>query len=449
MWLSIETASGAPREVEVKGERLVIGRDPSCDIVIDDEELSRQHAELRTLPDGRLEIRDLDSQNGTFVGGVRIEGPATLEGGESLRLGKTEMLASREPGAAGRTKMASRTASAVSRGLQRAVQRATLLAVGAVAIAAIAVILAVSGVFSGDDDGERPLREIIADARPSTVLVIAYQEGSRTGNGTGWVLDAEEGLVVTNAHVVDAGETFQASTGDEEDVRAAEVVGVAPCDDLALLRLAETEGLETLPLGSQSELQQGDTVVALGFPGNASPQDELQSTSGEVSVVQQTYDIPDDPNVQLYPNVIQVTAAINPGNSGGPLVNAEGELVGVNTLIFRGQQGEVQGQGYAIGVDHAEEVLATLREGTSIGWMGFGFLAGSFGGLDVTATVAGTSADEVGIGPGVNLTSIGGTRVNTFRDYCEAVEGTESGDEVEIVGSVQGSPTQRGTLTFE
>src|ERR687892_12327 len=96
MWLSISTEGGPERKLEVKGERLVIGRDPACDIAIDDEELSPRHAELRALRDGRLELRDLDSSNGTFVGGLRIESPATLEGGERLRVGGSVIMVSRE-----------------------------------------------------------------------------------------------------------------------------------------------------------------------------------------------------------------------------------------------------------------------------------------------------------------------------------------------------------------
>ena len=142
----------------------------------------------------------------------------------------------------------------------------------------------------------------------------------------------------------------------------------SPCS-----RLRRPKGLESLKLGSQDSISQGDQVVAVGYPTNASPNDELQATEGIVSVVEQTFDVPNDPFVQLYPNVIQTDAPINPGNSGGPLIDSNGNLVGVNTLIFRGRRGEIEGQGYAIGVDRVAEVVEGLRDGDSQAWLGFAF----------------------------------------------------------------------------
>jgi S1-C subfamily serine protease len=438
MWLTIEVPSQPPLAVEVEGEVTTIGRDTSCDIVIADEEMSPRHAELRALPDGRLEIEDLDSRGGTWVGGVRLGGPATLEGGESLRIGRTNLTASLErPPPIDERPLSRREA------MQRLVtqsRRATVLSAAALAVAAIAVILAVAGVFSGtQEDNDLSPTEIVELARPSTAVVVALGGGSRSGNGTGWVLDAEEGLIVTNAHVVDAGETFQ--VGTQDDLSDAEVVGVAPCDDLAVLQVAETDGLEALTLGSQAEIAQGDPVVAVGYPTNASPDDELQVTEGIVSVVEQTFDVPQDPFVQLYPNVIQTDAPINPGNSGGPLLDSRGRLVGVNTLIFRGRRGEIEGQGYAIGVDRVEEVVSDLRDGDSLAWTGFAFRPlpeatasrqGLVPGLLVTAVVPGTPAEEAGLTAGGSIVvGVDGQPVASFREYCEAVE-NQNGEEVKF-----------------
>ena len=422
--------------VEVEGAS-VIGSDPSCDIVIADEEISPRHAELRKLADGRLEIEDLDTSSGTWVGGVKLGGPATLEGGERLRIGRTELVSSLERPDPSERALTRREA------MQRMVtesHRALILASAAVAIAVLAVVLAVAGVFSDERQAdELSPTEIVDLARPSTAIVVALGGGARSGNGTGWVLDAEEGLIVTNAHVIDAGETFQ--VGTEEALSDAEVVGVAPCDDLAVLRASETEGLESLELGSQDSVSQGDQVVAVGYPTNASPDDELQATEGIVSVVEQTFDVPNDPLVQLYPNVIQTDAPINPGNSGGPLIDSEGKLVGVNTLIFRGRRGEIQGQGYAIGVDRVSEVVADLREGDSQAWLGFAFRPlptqqatrqGLAPGLLVTAVVPGTPAADEGLVSGrAIVVGVNGDPVQSFREYCSAVEGL-NGETVEF-----------------
>ncbi len=431
MWLTIEVPSQAPLVVEVEGSRTTIGSDPGCDIVIADDEISPEHIACRKLEDGRLEVEDLDSRSGTWVGGVRLGGPATLEGGERLRIGRTDLISSLE--------RPDPTERVLSRreNLQRLVsqsRRATILATAAVAIAVIAVVLAAAGVFTDAGSEEvtelRP-SEIVDLARPGTALVVALGAGARNGNGTGWVLDAEEGLIVTNAHVVDAGESFQ--VGTEDKLVDAEVVGVAPCDDLAVLKASETEGLEAFELGSQDSLSQGDQVVAVGYPTNASPDDELQATQGIVSVVEQTFDVPNDPFVQLYPNVIQTDAPINPGNSGGPLIDSQGKLVGVNTLIFRGRRGEIEGQGYAIGVDRAADVVAGLRDGDSQAWLGFAFRPlsesealrqGVAPGLLVTTVVPGTPAAEEGlVGGNAIVVGVDGKPVASFREYCEAVEG--------------------------
>ena len=437
MWLTIEVPSEAPLVVEVEGAVSTIGSDPGCDIVISDDEISPSHLELRQLADGRLEIEDLDSRTGTWVGGVRLGGPATLEGGEQLRIGRTELTASLERPGPADDRALSRRAT-----LQRLVsqsRRATLLASAAVAIAALAVVLAAAGVFSAaESDGLSP-SEIVDLARPGTALVVTLGSGARSGNGTGWVLDAEEGLIVTNAHVIDAGESFQ--VGTEDRLSDADVVGVAPCDDLAVLRTTETAGLESLPLGSQDSISQGDQVVAVGYPGNASPDDELQVTEGIVSVVEQTFDVPSDPFVQLYPNMIQTDAPINPGNSGGPLIDESGNLVGVNTLIFRGRRGEIEGQGYAIGVDRVAEVVDDLREGDSQAWLGFAFRPlpeaeasrqGLAPGLLVTSVVPGTPAADEGLMSGrAIVVGVNGDPVQSFREYCEAVDG-RNGETVEF-----------------
>ena len=439
MWLTIEVPSQAPLVVEVTGERTTIGTDPGCDIMIADEEISPEHVELRELEDGRLEVEDLDSNGGTWVGGVRLGGPATLEGGERLRIGRTDLIASLE-----RPDPSERVLSR-RENLQRLVsqsRRATLLASAAIAIAGIAVVLAAAGVFSGgsgDESQELSAAEIVDLARTRTALVVALGAGARNANGTGWVLDAEAGLIVTNAHVVDAGETFQ--VGTEDNLADAEVVGVAPCDDLAVLKASETEGLKSFTLGTQDSLSQGDQVVAVGYPTNASPDDELQATEGIVSVVEQKFDVPNDPFVQLYPNVIQTDAPINPGNSGGPLIDDQGNLIGVNTLIFRGRRGEIEGQGYAIGVDRVAEVVTDLRGGDSQAWLGFAFRPlsetealrrGVAPGLLVTTVVPGTPAAEEGLfGGNAIVVGVGGQPVASFREYCEAVEGL-NGEKVEF-----------------
>jgi putative serine protease PepD len=166
---------------------------------------------------------------------------------------------------------------------------------------------------------------VVAETSPSTVLVRTSRAGTPTGTGSGWVLDAEAGLIVTNAHVVNQGSTVEVVGGGRE--RRATVEGVAVCADIALLRVRDGRGLRSARLRTDGRPQQGETVVALGFPSGGSQ--ALSSTTGVVSVARTVYSDP-SPDVPAYPDALQTDTALNPGNSGGPLVDLQGRVVGMN-----------------------------------------------------------------------------------------------------------------------
>jgi S1-C subfamily serine protease len=334
--------------------------------------------------------------------------------------------------------------------LRRSVRRATIIAsaAGVVAIGlGVVVILFVTGVLP--PGGQLSVSEVVDRVRPSTVLVISNQEGQPFAEGTGWVLDANEGLIVTAAHVVNEGTDWAIGVDGQE--RPAELVSVAPCEDLAVLRVSDTSGLVTLPMGSQSDLQQGDEVVALGFPVSASLEDTLASTTGNVSVVREVFRLP-ALDVPRYPNVVQTDAAINPGNSGGPLVDLEGRLVGVNVAVNRGDGGSIiEGQGYAVGVDRVRELLPDLRAGRSLGWMGFGLTyPEDVGALEVDTVVPGSPADEAGFGrePRFLVAIDGKSLDNTLRSYCDAVKGTGPGSEVQVDYVTESNESGSATVTM-
>jgi S1-C subfamily serine protease len=494
MWLTIRSGEDAGTTVEATGEEFVVGREDGCDLVVRDEKASRRHCALEALPDGRAILTDLGSSNGTFVDGQQIAQPTLLNGGEEIRVGATLITVSTAPGAAPGTPTtvepvhaepsspappaafppgapvppsrpsASPTPSRVERMLlRRSVRRAQILAgvAGAGVLVAVAVVLLfVTGVFGGGEK-QPSIPEIVAAVTPSTVLVNAIVGDQVVGGGTGWVLDAAQGLIVTNQHVVNAGSTFTIGVGTDE--RPAEVVGSAPCEDLAVLKVDDTTGLVTLPLGSQSELEQGDAVVALGYPANAALGADLAATTGVVSVVQTQFKL-DSLDVPRYPNVIQTDAAINPGNSGGPLVDLQKQLVGVNSAGITLLGGRtIQGQGYAIGVDRVKEITAGLRTGKSIGWTGMGFdypvdpasltdlgLPADTPGLVVAHVAKGSPAETAGFGQfPVLVLAINGTAVdNTLPSYCRAVRGIESGDTATFTVVAQGD-TQTQDIDVE
>jgi S1-C subfamily serine protease len=184
--------------------------------------------------------------------------------------------------------------------------------------------------------------------------------GSRVQSslGSGVVVGAD-GYILTNNHVV-TGEQQQrislrdlnitVSMGDRRDVPAA-LIGVDPATDLALLKI-DAKNLPTIPWGDSTKLKIAEWVLAIGNPF------ELNSTVtlGIVSATNRT-----NLGISAYEDFVQTDAAINPGNSGGALVNARGELVGINTVIFS-QSGGYQGIGFAVSSNLARRVLSDLRQ---------------------------------------------------------------------------------------
>lgn len=442
MWLTVRNGPRRGATAEIVDAAVVVGRDDDCDLVLEDLKSSRRHARLEPQPDGTVALRDLGSSNGTYVDGERVEA-AVLRGGEQLQFGDAVVTLSLEQPRTGRSTIlgsrlggVAQTPSAIHRAfVERSVRRATVLAGTAVAAVLVVTGLFLSGVISGG--GDSAVERVVSGAAPATVLVNVQRKGASAAGGSGWVLDAREGLIVTNAHVVNDGTRFR--VGVANSLRDARVVAVAPCDDLALLRLSDTSGLRALPLGTQSSLRPGETVVAVGYPSNASQAASLTSTSGVVSVVRTAYREP-ALDVPRYPNVVQTDAAINPGNSGGPLLDLQGRLVGVvsagRTLAPGGRI--IQGQGYAIGVDRVKEVLLTLRTGRSIGWSGLGFdypTAAELerddlpAGLVAAAAVDGTGAAKAGLGERRELLlSVNGAAVgNSLAGYCDVAGGLRSG----------------------
>jgi S1-C subfamily serine protease len=445
---------------EVAGDRFLIGRGSDCELTLADGEASRRHAVMRPQPDGSVVLEDLGSTNGTFVNGQRITGPVSLRGGERVRIGDTEM--NFVDSDAGKTQMSQQPAFAATPGagaagaggasaaagaaagggaapptpsrierimLRRSVNRAMILAGVAITVAVVVVILAVAGVFSGS--GKPDSSEIVTAVRPATVDVLISQTGQGViAGGTGWVLDADRGLIVSNNHVINGADEVQVVVDGQK--RQAQVVGAAPCQDMSVIRVANNAGLKTMPLGSQADLKAGDTVVAVGFPASASPQDHLVATVGSVSDPKTQYDVAQASDVPFLPNVIQTDAAINPGNSGGPLVNQDKQLVGMNTAGLDEAGGRrLQGQGYAIGVDQIKRFVPLLSSGRSIGWTGLGLEPADPAalqrqnlpaGLLVKNAIPGTPGDKAGFGDNHTrlITAVNGKPVDgSIRSYCD------------------------------
>jgi S1-C subfamily serine protease len=466
MWVTIGSGEGSGVSVRVQGERFLVGSGEECQLRLNgDPDVATLHAYFEVEPDGRVLLHDLGSDIGTLVNGHKIDAPAVIEGGEDIRIGGTDLVPTVEdPEEEARERAAAllhedsgapvrvrtdegdlievvperdgeeqphlrvRTEDEVvevvpvgeHRRLRERIRLATVLA----GIAGVIGIIAI--VFLATRDNKPSTREIVSDARARTVLIDAKIPGGESG-GTGFVLDAGKGLVVTNFHVVNGGANLL--VGLNGDQRDATLYSAAPCDDLAVLKVSDTHGMKTFPLASQDDVKEGDRVVAVGYPANAALENTtLTSTEGVVSVAHSSFDAPaaDAPS---YPNVIQTDAALNPGNSGGPLIDDDKKLVGVNaaTLLSRGHT-PIQGQGYAIGVDRVKEVLKTLATGRSQGFGGFGieFPGGKkLAGGAVAVPMSG--AGKLGTSPFL-LRAINGAQLSgTFASYCDAVRSVDSG----------------------
>ena len=185
------------------------------------------------------------------------------------------------------------------------------------------------------------------------------QQRIQTTLGSG-VIVSSDGFILTNHHLIDGAEEILVAMSDGRIVQA-KIVGTDPDTDLALLQLP-LDGLPVIPMGMSNDLQVGDVVLAIGNPFGVGQ----TVTQGIVSATGRN-----QLGLTTFENFIQTDAAINPGNSGGALVNARGQLVGVNTAIFS-RDGQSNGIGFAVPVNLARGVMNQLAENGRVirGWLG-------------------------------------------------------------------------------
>ena len=267
------------------------------------------------------------------------------------------------------------------------------------------------------------------------------------GFGSGFVITSD-GIVITNQHVAAGAQEIFVTTRDGIDYEA-ELLGEDPLTDIAVLRI-EGDNLPTAPLGSSSDLVIGEWVIAIGNPysyllGNSEP----TVTAGVVSAVGRDL-IPSGENSGIYVGMIQTDAAINPGNSGGPLINALGEVVGVNASIFSNTGGSV-GIGFAIPIERALRVADELSRFGEVrrSWMGLD-VAGSDElrnwkravGLEVTEVAPDSPADRAGLREGDVLVSADRHSTRTFLDWEAIKLDVGPGDSVNVTYRRRGRDSQ-------
>ncbi len=256
----------------------------------------------------------------------------------------------------------------------------------------------------------------------------------RRGLGTGVILDAEHGYVVTNHHVIERASDITVTLHNGREFKA-ELVGSDAETDVAMLRI-EAENLVSLPIADSERLRVGDFVVAIGNPFGLGQ----TVTSGIISALGRTEVF----RTQGYQNFIQTDASINPGNSGGALVNLRGELIGINTAILSKSGGNI-GIGFAIPIHMVQQVAAQLVEYGEVqrGQLGVQAqaltpeLAKAFAvdlseGVVITEVIDGSPADVAGIRPGDILLHIDGQTIRNVQDMRQTLGLLRAGREVEI-----------------
>ena len=253
--------------------------------------------------------------------------------------------------------------------------------------------------------------------------------------GSGVIVD-RRGFVVTNNHVIEGADEIQVVLNNGTTL-AARVAGTDPDSDIAVLRVEARKDLPAVSLGSSTNLRVGDVVFAIGNPFGVGQ----TVTMGIVSATGRN-----QLGITNFENFIQTDAAINPGNSGGALIDALGNLVGINTAIFS-KSGGYQGIGFAIPVDMVRGIIDQLVQYGEVrrGWLGIAGqdvtpeLAESFGlngsqGVLISSVVKDGPADRVGMRPGDVITEIDGRQINSAFDVVNAVAAKPPESTVRIRG---------------
>ncbi|MEW5724833.1 MAG: trypsin-like peptidase domain-containing protein [Thermodesulfobacteriota bacterium] len=264
------------------------------------------------------------------------------------------------------------------------------------------------------------------------------REYTRNSLGSGVVIDGLKKLVLTNEHVVAQATEIKVSLGDEDEF-SAKVVGSDPDSDLAVLEVETDRVLPALEMGDSSDLMIGETVIAIGNPFGLSH----TVTTGVISALDRSVRAGD----RVYRDFIQTDASINPGNSGGPLLNINGELIGINTAIYGG----AEGIGFAIPIDKAKRIIKELiaHGGLKPVWLGlalqpvderlaryFNLSAGH--GVLVTGLDPAGPAAVSGLAAGDVIVALGDSKVLSLDDYEDILHGYTDGSQVKVTALHEG-----------
>lgn len=249
-----------------------------------------------------------------------------------------------------------------------------------------------------------------------------------TSLGSGVIIDGKRGFILTNTHVIEKAGKIKVVMEDEREFDA-KIVGADPDSDLAVLQINSQNQLPAIDMGSSDDLMIGETVIAIGNPFGFSH----TVTTGVISAVNRSVRSDD----MVFHNFIQIDASINPGNSGGPLLNINGDLIGINTAIYA----KAQGIGFAIPINKAKKIIADLIQFGEViqAWIGISVqnldrkLAGYLKvpdkkGVLVKAVEPQSPARTAGLQEGDIILAIGSIKIASARDYWSIKKTYAAGD---------------------
>ncbi len=249
-----------------------------------------------------------------------------------------------------------------------------------------------------------------------------------TSLGSGVIIDGKRGFILTNAHVIERAGTIKIVLQDEREFEA-QIIGADPDSDLAVLKIDSQNDLPSIDMGGSDDLMIGETVIAIGNPFGFSH----TVTTGVISAANRSIRTED----RVFHDFIQIDASINPGNSGGPLLNINGELIGINTAIYA----KAQGIGFAIPISKAKKIISDLIQFGEViqAWIGITVqnlntkLAQYLNysgekGVMVKAVESKSPAHKAGLKEGDIIVSIGNKKVDSVRDYWSVKKTYAAGD---------------------
>ena len=283
------------------------------------------------------------------------------------------------------------------------------------------------------------LTQLYKNVAPGVVDIIVNTKSSgfgdqgATAEGSGFVVDTS-GNIVTNDHVVTGATAIKVRFQDGKSVKAT-LVGTDPSTDVAVIKVnVAASDLHPLTFASSSAVEVGQPVAAIGSPFGL-PE---TLTSGIVSAVNRTITAPNNYSIS---GAIQTDAPINHGNSGGPLLNASGQVIGVNAQI-ESDSGGNDGVGFAIPSDAVKSVADTIISGGKVrhAYLGITIATASSGsGAEVSAVKAASPAVTAGLKAGDVITAIDGTAVTTADDLTAKISAHQPGDKVTLSVTRNGS----------